>query len=472
MDAEEIRSSYLRYQESLGHALIARASLVPRGDASTLFTGSGMQALLPYLLGENHPAGIRLTDSQPCLRAQDIDEVGDNRHTTFFEMLGNWSLGDYFKEQQIRAFFTFLVDIVGLDPEKLYVSCFMGDDEYGIPRDDEAANIWQNVFAERGIRADIAMIGSQRHGDERGVHDGERIFFYDSDENWWSRGGNLLGTPLGDPCGPDSEVFYNLGPEHHASGYGKAHPAGESGQFMEIGNQVFMQYRRELDGSFTPLERRNVDFGGGLERIAAAALDTPDVYRISLLAPIVQTLERLSGASYDENPRPLRIIADHLRGAVFLAGDGIRPSNKEQGYVMRRLLRRAIRLAYEIGVRDSFFEEVVDQIARLYETAYPELEHNRQTIVESLVKEERAFRRTLQSGLKALRGFRGKTLTGADVFWLSDTHGFPKELSIEEARSLDISIDVNWAGEYALALEAQRERSRGSSQLKVSAPPT
>ncbi|RFA07492.1 hypothetical protein B7R21_14960 [Subtercola boreus] len=470
MDAHDIRNAYLAYQRDRGHVQIARANLVPRGDGSTLFTGSGMQALLPYLLGEHHPDGIRLTDSQPCLRAQDIEEVGDNRHTTFFEMLGNWSLGDYFKEHQIRAFFTFLVDVVGLDPTKLAVSCFIGDDQYGIPRDDEAAAIWQAVFAERGIEAGIAVVGSQADGDARGVEPGEKIFFYDSGENWWSRGGSLLGTPLGDPCGPDSEVFYDFGPDHHDASFGKAHPASDSGQFMEIGNQVFMQYRREQNGSFTPLDQRNVDFGGGLERIAAAALDTPDVYRISLLWPIVQTLERLSGASYEADPKPFRIIADHLRGAVFLAVDGVRPSNKEQGYVMRRLLRRAIRTAYSIDLRDTFFEGVVGQIADLYENDYPEIRTSREEIVAVLLREEKSFRRTLEAGLRMIGGFSGRTLTGEDIFRLSDTNGFPRELSIEEAERLGIPVEERWAEGYDAALRVQQERSRGASHLGAADP--
>lgn len=464
MDVHEIRRSYLQFMQRRGHTLIPRASLTP-SDGSTLFTGSGMQSLLPYLLGAEDPDGNRLVDSQPCVRAQDIEEVGDNRHTTFFEMLGNWSLGDYFKEQQIRWFFEFLVDVVGIDPARLYVTCFIGDPDRGIPRDDEAAAIWRHVFAEKGIEAGIAIIGSQHDGDVRGVFPGERIFFYDSNENWWSRGNNLIGTPLGDPCGPDSEVFYDFGPSHQNAAYGLAHPASDGGQFMEIGNQVFMQYRRELDGTFSPLKRRNVDFGGGLERIAAAALDSPDVYKVSVLAPIVDLLQELSGVSYDDEPAALRIIADHLRGAVFLAVDGVRPSNKDRGYVMRRLLRRAIRTAHGIGLQDSFVAPVVERVADLYEDAYPEIAAHRAAVLEALLKEERSFRRTLQSGLRALQQFRGRTLTGADVFVLSDTHGFPRELSIEEAGRLGIAVDPDWEHGFASELESQRERSRGASRF-------
>lgn len=239
MNAQQIRNAYLQFFNDRQHEIIARAPLMLKDDPTTLFTGSGMQPLLPYLLGQEHPKGNRLVDSQTCLRAQDIEDVGDNRHTTFFEMLGNWSMGDYFKEQQIRWFFEFLTDVVGLDPNKIYVTCFIGDEAHGIPRDDEAASIWQQVFAEKGIDNKIVELGSAENGDKLGMQGG-RIFFYDDGENWWSRGGGLDKTPIGDPCGPDSEVFYDFGPQNHAEGYGLAHPASDSGQFMEIGNQVFM----------------------------------------------------------------------------------------------------------------------------------------------------------------------------------------------------------------------------------------
>ncbi|ROR80689.1 alanyl-tRNA synthetase [Plantibacter flavus] len=471
MDAHEIRNAYLDFLERNGHALITRAPLIPRGDTSTLFNGSGMQALLPYLLGEEHPDGRRLTDSQPCVRAQDIEDVGDNRHTTFFEMLGNWSLGDYFKETQIRQFFTFLVDIVGLDPERISVTCFIGDPANGIPRDDEAASIWASVFAERGVSNGIAEIGSQADGDARGVRPGERIFFYDGGENWWSRGGSLEGTPIGDPCGPDSEVFYDFGPEYQDPSYGLAHPASDGGRFMEIGNQVFMQYRRREDGSFEELARRNVDFGGGLERIAAAAIDSDDVFRISLLWPIVERLQELTGKRYEDETAAMRIIADHLRGATFLAVDGVRPSNKEQGYVMRRLLRRAIRLALSLDLHENFFGEIVPVIAGLYADDYPEVAAARDEVVAVLVKEEQSFRRTLGAGLQMVQGYAGRVMTGHDVFRLSDTNGFPKELTIEEAGRLGIEVAPDWETEFAAALAEQRARSRGATHLGAAGLP-
>jgi alanyl-tRNA synthetase len=464
MNAQDIRNSYLEFFKQRGHAIIPRAQLIPFNDPTTLFTGSGMQPLLPYLLGQEHPAGVRLVDSQTCLRAQDIEDVGDNRHTTFFEMLGNWSMGDYFKEQQIRWFFEFLVDVVKLDPNKLYVTAFIGDEKNGIPRDDEAANIWQKVFSERGIEAQIVEIGSQAAGDERGIKPGERIFFYDDGENWWSRGGGLEKTPIGDPCGPDSEVFYDFGPENHAAGYGLAHPASDSGQFMEIGNQVFMQYRRSEDGSFTPLEKQNVDFGGGLERIAAAQIDSPDVFRISLLWPIIEKIQTLSGKNYESNTASMRVIADHLRAATFLAVDGVRPANKEQGYVMRRLLRRAIRFAFDLGIEQNFFEEIVPVIADLYATDYPEVKAARDEVIAILAKEEKVFRQTLRKGLKQLEKFAETGISGAELFTLYDTFGFPVELSTEEAFKQDIQLSENWRQEFDDKMAEQRARSQTAAK--------
>jgi len=471
MDADAIRSAFLTLMESTGHERIPRSSLVP-SDPTTLFTGSGMQALLPHLLGAPHPRGTRLTDSQPCLRAQDIGEVGDNRHTTFFEMLGNWSLGDYFKKHQIETFFGFLTDIVGLDPRRLHVTCFIGDRDNNLPRDDEAASIWKEAFASKGIDAGIAEIGSAAAGDRRGIADGERIFFYDSDENWWSRGGNLSSTPAGDPCGPDSEVFYDFGPEHHDASYGLPHPASDGGRFLEIGNQVFMQYQREEDGTFSPLEERNVDFGGGLERIAAAALGLPDVYGVSLLAPLIRTVEDLSDTSYQSRPGPMRIVVDHVRGAYFLAVDGVRPGNKGQGYVMRRLIRRAISTAKTIGLHDEFFAPLVTQLAVIYAEAYPETATRGEEVLAILLREERAFHRTLDSGLRALRRFQGRTLNGEDVFTLSDTFGFPQEITIEESNRLGIAVSKGWETDYQRRLMDQQERSRGSSNLGANTTPS
>lgn len=459
MNTQEIRQKYLEFCQRNGHAIIERAPLILHNDPTTLFTGSGMQPLLPYLLGQDHPQGTKLADSQTCLRAQDIEDVGDNRHTTFFEMLGNWSMGEYFKRQQIEWFFEFLTEIVGLDPNKIYVSCFIGDEKNNIPRDDEAAQIWQEVFAKKGIEAKIVELDSAENGDKLGMQGG-RIFFYNDKENWWSRGGGIDSTPIGDPCGPDSEVFYDFGEQHHDASFGQAHPASDSGRFMEIGNQVFMQYRRLDDGSFEPLKRKNVDFGGGLERIAAAAIDSPDVFKISLLWPIIKKLESLSGEEYATHTASMRVIVDHLRAAVFLAVDGCVPSNKEQGYVMRRLLRRAIRYSFDLGIEQNFLEEVVPVIADLYEADFPEVKENREQIIAVLVKEEKAFRQTLRKGLRQMQHYIDDGLTGEELFTLYDTFGFPVELSTEEAYKQGIKLSDDWRAEFDARMAEQRQRSK------------
>ena len=459
MNAQDIRNKYLEFCQKNGHAVIARAPLILHNDPTTLFTGSGMQPLLPYLLGQDHPQGTKLADSQTCLRAQDIEDVGDNRHTTFFEMLGNWSMGEYFKRQQIEWFFEFLTEEVGLDPQKIYVSCFIGDAQNNIPRDDEAAQIWQEVFAKKDIDAKIVELDSAENGDKLGMQGG-RIFFYNDKENWWSRGGGIDSTPIGDPCGPDSEVFYDFGEQHHDASFGQAHPASDSGRFMEIGNQVFMQYRRLDDGSFEPLARKNVDFGGGLERIAAAAINSPDVFKISLLWPIIEKLEDLSGKYYDTHTASMRVIADHLRAATFLAVDGCVPSNKEQGYVMRRLLRRAIRYSFDLGIEQNFLEEVVPVIADLYEADFPEVKENREQIIALLVKEEKAFRQTLRKGLRQMQRYVDDGLTGEELFTLYDTFGFPVELSTEEAYKQGIDLSENWHAEFDAKMDEQRQRSK------------
>ena len=465
MNAQEIRKAYLEFCQKNGHRVIKRASLILKDDPTTLFTGSGMQPLLPYLLGKKHPDGVRLTDSQTCLRAQDIDDVGDNRHTTFFEMLGNWSLGDYFKEQQIRQFFEFLTDVVGLDPSKIYVSCFIGNKKYNIPRDDESAKIWQKVFAEKGIDAKIVELDTAENGDKLGLQGG-RIFFYNDKENWWSRGGGLDTTPIGDPCGPDSEVFYDFGEENHDASFGEAHPASDSGRFMEIGNQVFIQYRRLEDGSFEPLEHKNVDFGGGLERIAAAKIDSPDVFQISLMKPIIDKIEEISGKKYDKNTASMRVIADHLRSAAFLAVDGCTPSNKEQGYVMRKFIRRAMAKAFDLGIEDNFVEQIIPVIVDIYAPDYQEVAEKGDEIIAVMVKEEKAFRRTLRKGLRELEKFSKDGLTGVELFQLYDTFGFPLELSTEEAVRRSISLSENWQEEFNTKMKEQRERSQTASKGK------
>ena len=467
MDANSIRQKFLEFQKSKGHQVIEPAPLVLEGDPTTLFTGSGMQPLLPYLLGKEHPLGKRLTDSQPSMRLQDIEDVGDPRHTTVFEMLGNWSLGDYFKEEQIRNFFEFLTKVVGLDPEKIYVTCFIGNEKYGIPKDTEAAEIWQKVFKEAGIEAKIVEIGSAKEGDKRGIKPGERIFFYDDHENWWSRGGGCETTPIGDPCGPDSEVFYDFGEDKQdVEKYGQAHPASDGARFMEIGNQVFMQYRRLEDGSFKELEKKNVDFGGGLERIAAAAIGSFDVFKISLMKPIIEKVEEISGKSYDNNTDEMRVIADHIRGAYLLAAQGLTPSNKAQGYAMRRLLRRAILRALDLGIASDFLAEVVPIVAENYKDLPDNILTHRENALEVMLKEERAFRQTLSKGLKELNKLtkNNKIIDGYEIFKLQDTYGFPFELSVEECYREGIELTENYREEFEKALKEQRERSQTASK--------
>jgi len=467
MDANEIRQKFLEFQVKKGHKIIQPAPLVLEGDPTTLFTGSGMQPLLPYLLGKEHPEGKRLTDAQPSMRLQDIEDVGDPRHTTVFEMLGNWSLGDYFKREQIENFFEFLTQVVGLDPSKIYVTCFIGDEKYGIPKDTEAAEIWQEVFKKAGIDAKIAEIGSSKNGDKRGIREGERIFFYDDKENWWSRGGGIDSTPLGDPCGPDSEVFYDFGEDKQdVEKYGLAHPASDGARFMEIGNQVFMQYRRKEDGSFEELAHKNVDFGGGLERIAAAAIGSFDVFKISLMKPIIDKLEEISGKSYDNNTDEMRVIADHIRGAYLLAAQGLAPSNKTQGYAMRRLVRRAILRALDLGISSNFLSEIVPIVAENYKDLPDSILTHREMALNVLLKEENAFRSTLNRGLKELNKIsnHNKVLSGRDLFKLQDTYGFPLELSVEECYREGIELTADYKKEFDESLKEQRERSQTASK--------
>ncbi len=465
MKASEVRQKYLDFMKNKGHVQIAPAALVLENDPTTLFTGSGMQPLMPYLLGKPHEDGTRLTNSQPCLRLQDIDDIGDPRHSTVFEMLGNWSLGDYFKEEQIRNFFTFLTQEIGLDPSKIYVTCFIGSEKYGIPRDDEAAKIWQKVFKEAGIDAKIAEIGTAENGDKRGIKPGERIFFYNDKENWWSRGGGIETTPIGDPCGPDSEVFYDFGEDKQdVEKYGQSHPASDGARFMEIGNQVFMQYRRKEDGTFEELEQKNVDFGSGLERVTAASIDSFDIFQISLLKPIIDKLVEISGKSYESNTSEMRIIADHLRGAYLLTAQGLVPSNKQHGYALRRIIRRAILKALNLGIEQNFLESVLPIIAENYKDLPDSILTHRNEVLAVLTKEEQAFRRTLNRGMKELAKLKKDGLTGKELFMLQDTYGFPMELSVEEAYRQDIQLSENWRAEFDAALEEQRNRSKTASK--------
>ncbi len=461
MKAQDIRQKYLDFYQRNGHTVVKRAPLILTNDPTTLFTGAGMQPMIPYLLGEPHPEGKRIADSQTCLRAQDIDDIGDNRHTTFFEMLGNWSLGDYFKQEQINWMWRFLSEEVGLDMNRVYVTCYIGDERYNIPKDTEAAEIWAELYEKAGLSSSQADIGSEQAGYARGIKPGERIFYYDGSKNWWSRNGGPETTPIGDPCGPDSEMFYEFNFIEHDPKFGEhCHPNCDCGRFMEIGNNVFMAYKKVADGVFESLEKPNIDHGSGLERIAAAANNDPDVFRISLLWPIVEKLQDLSGKNYDSHTESMRVIADHLRAATFMAVDGCVPSNKEQGYVMRRLLRRAIRYSFDLGIEQNFMQEVVPVIASLYENDFPEVKESRDNIIAVLVKEEKAFRHTLRKGLRQMQHYIDDGLTGEELFTLYDTFGFPVELSTEEAHKQGIKLSNNWRAEFDAKMAEQRQRSK------------
>lgn len=476
MNAQEIRNAYLKFFAERGHAVIPRAQLMPQNDPTTLFTGSGMQPIIPYLLGETHPNGIRLVDSQTCLRAQDIDEVGDNRHTTFFEMLGNWSLGDYFKSEQITWMWEFLSDVVELDISRVYVTCYSGNEEFDIPKDTEAGEIWAKLYADKGLSNGQAEIGTEEAGYQRGMKDGERIFYYDGSKNWWSRGGSEAKTPVGDPCGPDSEMFYDFGTPHNPEFGERCHPNCDCGRFMEIGNNVFMAYKKVDNSTFEKLEKPNVDHGSGLERIAAAKLDDPDVFKISLMWPIIEKLQELSGNKYDSHTQSMRVIADHLRAATFLAVDGCVPSNKEAGYVMRRLIRRAIRFAFDLGVEQDFLQEVVPVIADMYHDDFPEVARRRDEIINVLVKEEKVFRQTLRKGQKELENMlvesddtssgaeKGKQLSGGNAFKLYDTFGYPKELTAEMVAISGNTLSPDWLTEFDDAMQEQRKRSQTAAK--------
>jgi alanyl-tRNA synthetase len=463
MDLNEIRTKYLEFYKKNGHTVIPSSNLTPENDPTTLFTGSGMQPLVPYLLGKNHPAGSRLTDSQKCFRSMDIEEVGDNRHTTFFEMLGNWSLGDYFKKEQLPWFFEFLTSEVGLDPKNLYVTVFMGDEKNNVPRDTESAEIWQNLFAQKGIDNSVVEIGSEDNGYQVGMQGG-RIFYYGAKKNWWSRAGVPENMPVGEPGGPDSEMFYDFGTPHDPKFGKECHPNCDCGRFLEIGNSVFMQYIKNEDGSFALLPKQNVDFGGGLERIAAVANGTDDIFLVAH-KPIIEYLEKSSGKSYADNKKFFRVIADHVKAAVFLIGDGVKPGNTDQAYFVRRLIRRAVRHADRIGIAQSAFAGLVKPVAQMYGAQYPELSEKIEEIEAAIAQEEEKFRKTLSRGMKELERFIGAgNLTAQDAFNLVTTYGFPLELILEEAGEKGIKqIDTEGFKEL---LKKHQDLSRAGSEQK------
>lgn len=437
MDSNEIRSKFLKFFENRGHKIIPSAPLVPLNDPTTLFTGSGMQPMIPYLLGQPHPLGKRIADSQKSFRAVDIDEVGDNRHTTFFEMLGNWSLGDYFKVEQIEWMFEFLLDEIGIDPNRLYVTTFSGDEKNNIPKDTEAGEIWKKLFAKKGIEAKEVEIGSEENGYKVGMQGG-RIFYYDVKKNWWSRAGVPDNMPSGEPGGPDSEMFYEFTEVKHDPKFGEhCHPNCDCGRFLEIGNNVFMEYKKNEDGTFSKLPQKNIDFGGGLERLSMAVNNSPDIIQTNHRA-ILDYLEKVSGKIYGKNQedtRAFRIISDHMKAAVFLIGDGVIPSNTNQGYFVRRLIRRAILYSDKLGIKENGLFQLVAPLLESYKNVYQDTYEKKEVISEEIKKEEKKFRDTLQRGLKEFE-------KGIDPFILFSTYGFPIELTVELAKEKGETIDL------------------------------
>lgn len=463
MTVNEVRKRYLDFFAKRGHVIIPSAPIVPGNDPTTLFTSSGMQPLLPYFLGKPHPEGTKVVNSQLSFRAGDIEEVGDNRHTTFFEMLGNWSFGDYFKKEQLPWIFEFLTSTetgFGIDPQKLYITVFAGDPAAGIEVDSEAIDIWKHLFSEKGMDAQVAIIGTETAGYEQGMNPGERIFAY-TDKNWWSRSGVPSKMPVGEPGGPDSEIFYDFGTPHDPKWGLHCHPNCDCGRFVEIGNSVFMQFVKKGDGSFEELPKKNIDFGGGLERITMATVG-PDVFSIDIFDAARGVLESRTGKKYGEenvSTKSFRVILDHMRAATFMLAEGVLPSNTEAGYVLRRLIRRSIREADKLGIREAILAEVAFGFGEAYAGAYPFVKERAITVRDELEKEEAQFRKTLTQGMRELE----KMDTEIDAFQLFTTYGFPIELTEEIAKEREVTLDMD---DVKAKMEGHQALSRAGAAQK------
>jgi alanyl-tRNA synthetase len=429
MNASQLREIYQTFFVERGHTRISSAPLQPENDPTVLFTTAGMHPLVPFLLGEPHPSGKRLVNFQKCIRTNDIDEVGDSSHLTFFEMLGNWSLGDYFKRESLTWSYEFLTSVLNLDPSRLAVTVFAGDAD--APRDDESAAIWRSLGLPE-----------------------ERIFFLPKSDNWWGPAGAT------GPCGPDSEMFYDTGKLDHPG----CRPGCPCGKWFEIWNNVFMEYNKTIDGRYEKLAQRNVDTGMGVERTLAAVHQLDDVYQIDTLYPLIEKVEQLSGQSYRENPVSFRIIVDHLRAATFAVADGVQPSNVEAGYVVRRMVRRAVRHGHDLGIRDNFCAEFSLAVVDLFNQTYPAMKHNIEEMADALDREETRFKRTLERGLRQyhkvvdrLKKRGEETIPGVEAFDLFETYGFPLPLTIELAGEEGLEVDT--AG-FEARFNAHREASR------------
>lgn len=434
MKHRELRQAYLDFFRERGHIVLEPAPLVLQGDATTLFTSSGMQPLVPYLSGkETHREGTRLVDIQPCIRTGDIDEVGDDTHNTFFEMLGNWSLGDYFKEEQLAWKLEFLTKVLGLPQEKIYVTVFEGDSM--VPRDEESAAIWKKL----GVAAD-------------------HIFYYGAGSNWWSRSGPPDKMPVGEIGGPDSEVFLELSKGDETKG-----PEDDENRFIEICNTVFIQYEKVGDGSLQLLPKKNVDFGGGFERLLAVINGSTVSYSTDLFQPLLQTIEDVVHASYEKHEQDMRVIADHVRAGTFLIHHGVTPSNKEHGYILRRLLRRAaIRMHKLVGGSNGLIKlaDCVDPIIDTYKGIYFDGSEGK-AIKEVISDEMNRFSGTLERGLREIN--KRPSIDGKVAFDLFQSYGFPIELTSELAAEKGIALDVQ---EFEKEMQSHRELSKSSSAGK------
>ncbi|MFA6099598.1 MAG: alanine--tRNA ligase [Patescibacteria group bacterium] len=465
LTTEQVRQMFLDFFKQKGHAIIPSASLIPENDPTVLFTTAGMHPLVPYFLGEPHPMGKRLASVQKCLRTVDIDNVGDNRHGTFFEMLGNWSLGDYFKEETIQWSYELLVgkEWFEIDPERLFISVFKGDpqDAGRGTGDDESINIWQAQFAVHGIAADVGEAGK----DEPALKSqGPRIYAYGKDNNWWGPAGQT------GPCGPDTEIYYDTRRPHDPEFGPMCHPACDCGRFIEIWNNVFMQYNKRDDGQFEPLAQRNVDTGMGLERMVAMLQGVPTIFDIDLNQRLIKVLADVFKVAYgqaEERDRSIRIIIDHIRAATFIIGDtrGVNPSNVGQGYIVRRLIRRAVREARRLDIETLMSPTVAEAVISEYEKTYPELATNTEKILSELKKEEEKFGATLERGLKEFKRMfdKGGQITGEQAFVLYSTYGFPVELTEELVREQGATVDREaFSQEFKKHQELSRTASAGA----------
>jgi len=460
MNSKEIREKYLAFFKARHHSVIPSASLIPENDSTLLFVNSGMFPLVPYLLGAKHPAGNCLVNSQKSFRSEDIDEVGDNRHNTFFEMLGNWSLGSdsvlesdvYWKGEQLNWWYEFLIDELKLDPKRLYQTVYIGSEDGTIPHDTESIEIMLQLFAKYGLDVDQAPdFGSEGPVEDLELGKSKYHIFAYRNKNWWQRG-----DAVGELGGPDSETFYDTGKIHDEK-FGKyCHPNCDCGRFIEIGNSVFMQYQKTASG-WQELKNKNVDFGGGLERLCMVTQEKANIFQTDLFNEAILKIEELSGKKYEEDNKSFEIIADHLKAATFIMGDekGIAPSNTDQGYIVRRLIRRALRFAKVIGITAEDWTKNLAQIyINFYQEIYPELKKNQAFVIEQLSKEEKKFITTLEKGEKEFTkylmvGVGGKSvfdgekiLPGEVIFNLYASFGYPIEMIEEIAKEKGLSLDV------------------------------